>query len=71
VACAENDMHLRQIADDAARDVQHQRRSARRKMTRILSIDIEDHPPLSTTGIFGGWLGPQGPSLVSSSALIV
>jgi hypothetical protein len=39
VACAENDMHLRQIADDTARDVQHQRRSARRKMTRILRID--------------------------------
>ena len=39
VACAENDMDLRQIADDTARDVQHQRRSARRKMTRILRID--------------------------------
>jgi hypothetical protein len=39
VACAENDMHLRQIADDTARDVQHQRRSAPRKMTRILRID--------------------------------
>ena len=40
MACAENDMHLRQIADDTVRDVQHQRRSARRKMTRILRIDI-------------------------------
>jgi hypothetical protein len=35
-------MHLRQIADDTARDVQHQRRSARRKMTRILRIDREN-----------------------------
>ena len=42
MASAENDMHLRQIADDTAWDVQHHPRSARRKMTRILRIDISD-----------------------------